>query len=350
MPLFSIMGLLVPFYAGNFADKNLPGGESARVGLFASVMSFICTWAVRVSPIELSSRVVALTVAFVVMALGEDARDDSVPLGVYSVPGIKGESSGWSSLLSRVRTYLRQMLNNRQSRRIASFLLINFSFMGVEFVYGWWTNSLGLISDAVHMLFDCGALVLGLYGSLMSSWRPNTTYTYGYGRYEVLCGFANGVLLMVIAAFIFFEALGRLFEPPDISTDRLLVVSVCGFLVNVVGVIVFSDVGHGHSHGPGGSCPSSKPKAAAGGGHGHTHNHGGGCCGGGANDKQKGPHTRRLLDDTGETKLGVGEPKQALEAVQGYIGAVFSIIAGYAKRFLTVEGHDANMQVLSTNT
>eukprot|EP00282_Hemiselmis_andersenii_P023015 CAMPEP_0172014628 /NCGR_PEP_ID=MMETSP1041-20130122/10042_1 /TAXON_ID=464988 /ORGANISM="Hemiselmis andersenii, Strain CCMP439" /LENGTH=576 /DNA_ID=CAMNT_0012669423 /DNA_START=235 /DNA_END=1962 /DNA_ORIENTATION=- len=252
MPLFALMGLLVPFYAGNFADKNLPGGESARVGLFASVMSFVITWAVRMSPIELSSRVVALTVAFVVMALGEDARDDSVPLGVYSAPGIKGESQGWSTALARLRSYSRQALNNRQSRRIASFLLINFTFMGVEFAYGWWTNSLGLISDAVHMLFDCGALVLGLYGSLMSTWHPNSVYTYGYGRYEVLCGFANGVLLLIIASFVFFEALARLFEPPDIDSDRLLAVSVCGFFVNVVGLVVFSDVGHAHGGAP---CP-----------------------------------------------------------------------------------------------
>lgn len=41
------MGLLVPFYAGNFADKNLPGGDSAKVGLIASVVSFVVTWAVR---------------------------------------------------------------------------------------------------------------------------------------------------------------------------------------------------------------------------------------------------------------------------------------------------------------
>ena len=49
----------------------------------------------------------------------------------------------------------------------------------MELVYGAWTNSLGLISDGFHMLFDCSALVVGLYASLMSRWKPNRTFSYG---------------------------------------------------------------------------------------------------------------------------------------------------------------------------
>lgn len=52
-----------------------------------------------------------------------------------------------------------EILGNGDSRRIFWFLLVNLSFCGVEFLYGFWTNSLGLISDAFHMLFDCSALV-----------------------------------------------------------------------------------------------------------------------------------------------------------------------------------------------
>jgi hypothetical protein len=43
--------------------------------------------------------------------------------------------------------------------------------MFVEFSYGIWTNSLGLISDAFHMLFDCTALLVGLYAAVMSKWK-----------------------------------------------------------------------------------------------------------------------------------------------------------------------------------
>lgn len=111
-----------------------------------------------------------------------------------------------------------------------------------------WTNSLGLISDGFHMLFDCTALLVGLYASLMSRWKPTRLYSYGYGRVEVLSGFVNGLFLVVIALFVLEEAMDRLVDPPSISTDRLLFVSVAGFLVNLIGIGTFS-WNHTHSHG-----------------------------------------------------------------------------------------------------
>ena len=96
-------------------------------------------------------------------------------------------------------------------------------FTIVELSYGMWTNSLGLISDGFHMLFDCTALLVGLYAALMSRWKATRLFSYGYGRIEVLSGFVNGLFLVVIACFVFAEALERLLDPPNISTERLLV-------------------------------------------------------------------------------------------------------------------------------
>lgn len=90
-------------------------------------------------------------------------------------------------------------------------------------MYGLWTNSLGLISDAFHMLFDCGALVVGLFASVMSHWKPTRLHSFGFARVEMLSGFVNALFLIVIALFILMEALSRLVDPPDIVTDRLLV-------------------------------------------------------------------------------------------------------------------------------
>ena len=98
------------------------------------------------------------------------------------------------------------------------------------------------------MLFDCTALLVGLYASLMSRWKPTQLFSYGYGRVEVLSGFVNGLFLVVIALFVFEEALDRLLEPPSINTERLLFVSVAGFIVNLIGIVTFSQ-NHVHSHG-----------------------------------------------------------------------------------------------------
>jgi zinc transporter 5/7 len=162
-------------------------------------------------------------------------------------------------------------------------------FTFVELLYGAWTNSLGLISDGFHMLFDCTALVVGLYAALMSRWKPTRVFSYGYGRVEVLSGFVNGLFLVVVAFFVFYEAIGRLFEPPEINTNRLLAVSVAGFAVNMIGIFAFSHA-HAHAHGGGGSCAMSQPTPAKeqqhhghshdahshshGGSHSHDHDHG----------------------------------------------------------------------------
>jgi zinc transporter 5/7 len=145
---------------------------------------------------------------------------------------------------------------------------------------------LGLLSDGFHMLFDCTALVLGLYAALMSRWKPTRVFSYGYGRVEVLSGFVNGLFLVVVAFFFFYEAIGRLFEPPEINTDRLLIVSVAGFAVNMIGIFSFSHAhAHAHGGGGGGGCAMSQPTPVKeqhhhghsheGHDHSHGHSHGG---------------------------------------------------------------------------
>ena len=57
---------------------------------------------------------------------------------------------------------------NKDTRRIAGFLFVNMSFMIVEIMWGYFTNSLGLISDAAHMCFDCTALFIGLLAAYIA--------------------------------------------------------------------------------------------------------------------------------------------------------------------------------------
>ena len=73
------------------------------------------------------------------------------------------------------------------------------------------------------MLFDCSALVMGLFAAVVSQWKPNRIYSYGFGRLEILSGFINGLFLVVIALFVFIEAIERLHEPPVINSGKLIV-------------------------------------------------------------------------------------------------------------------------------
>lgn len=181
-----------------------------------------------------------------------------------SYPELGFESSG--SLSVEVMKPLRHILSERKSRKIALFLLINTAYMVVEFVAGFMSNSLGLISDACHMLFDCAALAIGLYASYISRLPANSQFNYGRGRFEVLSGYVNAVFLVLVGALITLESFERILDPQEISTSSLLSVSVGGLVVNMVGLVFFHEEHH-HAHGGSGPCSHSHHSLA------HAHHH-----------------------------------------------------------------------------
>ncbi|XP_078573700.1 zinc transporter 7-B-like [Branchiostoma floridae x Branchiostoma japonicum] len=186
------------------------------------------------------------------------------------------------SLQRKISSWIRAIFSDPTSRNLFAFLTLNLSFAIVELLYGIWTNSLGLISDSFHMFFDCTALLAGLAASVVSRWRSTENFSYGFVRAEVLAGFINGLFLLFIAFFIFSEAVERIVEVPEVHHERLMVVSIMGFVVNLVGIFVFQHggAGHGHSHGGGGHGHShanggvSHGHGHSHGGHGHSHSHG----------------------------------------------------------------------------
>ena len=132
----------------------------------------------------------------------------------------------------------------------------------------------------------------GLVATVITKWKANDKFSYGYVRAETLAGFINGLFLLFISFFIFsevnhqqnirfrnnkiqilinFQAVERLVEPPEVKHERLLVVSVLGFLVNLVGIFVFQHGGAGHGHSHDGGHGHSHD-----GGHGHSHGGSGG--------------------------------------------------------------------------
>lgn len=154
-----------------------------------------------------------------------------------------------SWLINLCIDFVKVSYANQDSRSILKFFCINFAFMFVELTYGYFSNSLGLITDSFHMLFDCFGLFIGLMASYISQLPPNSYYTYGYGRVETLSGFFNGLLLVFTAFNVLSESVDRILQPQSIDTSgALLPVSCIGFVVNMIGVFCFHEV-EGHHHG-----------------------------------------------------------------------------------------------------
>ena len=115
----------------------------------------------------------------------------------------------------------------------------------VELVGGWVTNSLALMTDAMHMLSDVGALGLTLFALWIGARPASASKTFGYYRAEILAALVNGVVLWVVVIFIIGEAWERLSEPQPVMGPGLVVIALAGLAVNV---FVARRL-RGHSHG-----------------------------------------------------------------------------------------------------
>jgi cobalt-zinc-cadmium efflux system protein len=121
----------------------------------------------------------------------------------------------------------------RERGALRTGLAVSTLLCGVELAGGWLTNSLALLTDAVHILTDIAALSLTLFALWIGSRPASGTKTFGYYRAEILAALLNGVALGVIVLFILAEAWRRVFAPPQVAGGGMLVVAGLGLVVNL---------------------------------------------------------------------------------------------------------------------
>ncbi|HSI67093.1 MAG TPA: cation diffusion facilitator family transporter [Planococcus sp. (in: firmicutes)] len=116
---------------------------------------------------------------------------------------------------------------------LISFWIIT-SYMFVEAIGGFLTNSLALIADAGHMLSDSISLGVAFLAFSIGEKAANQFKTYGYKRFEILAAVFNGVTLVLISLYIFYEAFHRFSNPLEVATTGMLTIAVIGLLVNLL--------------------------------------------------------------------------------------------------------------------
>src|SRR5215469_17711213 len=112
-------------------------------------------------------------------------------------------------------------------------LAITATFLVAEFLGALYTNSLALLADAGHMLTDVAALSLSLFAIRFAGRRATPRMTYGFYRVEILAALVNGVFLVLVALYIFYEAYTRLKSPETVKADWMLVVALIGLFANL---------------------------------------------------------------------------------------------------------------------
>jgi cobalt-zinc-cadmium efflux system protein len=132
----------------------------------------------------------------------------------------------------------------RNRRVLAAVLGLTVAYTAVEFVGGLLTGSLALLADAAHMLSDNLALSLALIAVWLAG-RPSTPErSFGYQRAEVLAALANGVLLVLLAIWIFVEAWGRFSDPPEVLAGWVALVALVGLGVNLASAAILERAAH----------------------------------------------------------------------------------------------------------
>jgi cobalt-zinc-cadmium efflux system protein len=118
-------------------------------------------------------------------------------------------------------------------RKLAIALALILGFMVVEVATGVIAHSLALVSDAGHMLTDAAAIGFSLVAVRLAQRPANGAMTFGLKRVEILSAQANGVTLLILAAFIIYEAIHQLVSPPNVRGGLILVIALLGIAVNV---------------------------------------------------------------------------------------------------------------------
>ncbi|RKT18824.1 cobalt-zinc-cadmium efflux system protein [Streptomyces sp. 1114.5] len=118
-------------------------------------------------------------------------------------------------------------------RWLLSALALIVVFMAGEVAVGFAAQSLALISDAAHMLTDAASIVLALIAMRLAARPARGGYTYGLKRAEILSAQANGVTLLVLSAWLGYEAVTRLITPPEVAGSLVLVTALVGIVVNL---------------------------------------------------------------------------------------------------------------------
>jgi cobalt-zinc-cadmium efflux system protein len=134
-------------------------------------------------------------------------------------------------------------INLEQPKKLLKFALVTTAAVAaVEFGGGFLSGSISLVSDAAHVLTDVIAIGLSLFAVTLATRSHSGIMTFGYHRAEVLAALANGITLVLLSAWILYEAFQRVLVPRQIDAPVMLIAAALGLAGNLV--VIFLLKGH----------------------------------------------------------------------------------------------------------
>lgn len=122
--------------------------------------------------------------------------------------------------------------------RLLAATVLNLVISIAEIVGGILSNSLSLISDALHNLTDGLAIFIAWIANKISKRPSNLKRTFGYKRIEILAAMLNAAVLVAVSFWLFYEAIGRIMNPEPVKGGLMLIIASIGLVANLAAVII----------------------------------------------------------------------------------------------------------------
>mmetsp|Transcript_18714 Transcript_18714/g.22991 ORF Transcript_18714/g.22991 Transcript_18714/m.22991 type:complete len:546 (-) Transcript_18714:33-1670(-) len=151
---------------------------------------------------------------------------------------------------------IKNLFKNHKNESYRFYAMIGLTsiMMFAELIVGIMSGSLTLVSDALHMLSDLIALIIGLIAhkvTIKEAKKVVKKNAFSKLRVEIIGALINGVILVTLCFMVSMEAVQRIvfFETEITDITLVLYVGILGLVINVIGLIIFGHEHHGHSHG-----------------------------------------------------------------------------------------------------
>jgi len=127
--------------------------------------------------------------------------------------------------------------HHHDTKNIKAAFFLNLTFTIIEVIGGLYTNSIAILSDALHDLGDSLSLGLSWYFQKLSKKGRTQKYSYGYGRFSVLGAVINTIVLVTGSVIIIYEAIPRLLDPKSPDTEGMIYLAILGIIFNGAAIL-----------------------------------------------------------------------------------------------------------------
>ena len=122
--------------------------------------------------------------------------------------------------------------NSKSGENLKIAFFLNLAFTILEFIGGYYVNSVAIISDAVHDLGDSLSLGTAWYLDKKSEQESDSRFSFGYTRFSLLGALINSIVLIGGSIYVIYEAVGRILEPQHSDANGMIIFAIFGILVN----------------------------------------------------------------------------------------------------------------------